>query len=95
VLINNDGGGIFHFLPVATQRDHFTEHVATPHGVEFARLGVAHELARSAAEFAAAYERALAAPGVAIVEVRTDRDANVTLHRQVWEAVARSVRDAA
>src|SRR5438067_4872595 len=35
VLLNNDGGGIFHFLPVASQRDAFEEHVATPHGLDF------------------------------------------------------------
>ncbi len=36
VLINNDGGGIFHFLPVAGETDAFEEHVATPHGLDFA-----------------------------------------------------------
>ncbi len=38
VLINNDGGGIFNFLPVAGQTDHFERHVATPHGTDFAAL---------------------------------------------------------
>src|SRR5207247_3295834 len=33
VLVNNDGGGIFHFLPVAGEGDAFIEHVATPHGL--------------------------------------------------------------
>ena len=37
VLLNNDGGGIFHFLPVAGETDAFEEHVATPHGLDFAR----------------------------------------------------------
>ena len=36
VLIDNDGGGIFSFLPVASQRDAFETHVATPHGLDFA-----------------------------------------------------------
>ena len=36
VLLNNDGGGIFHFLPVAGETDAFEEHVATPHGLDFA-----------------------------------------------------------
>ena len=35
------------------------------------------------------------APRSTIVHVRTDREANVALHREVWDAVARSVRDAA
>ena len=37
VLLNNDGGGIFHFLAVAGETDAFEEHVATPHGLDFAR----------------------------------------------------------
>ena len=37
VLLNNDGGGIFHFLPVAGETDAFEEHVATPHGLDFER----------------------------------------------------------
>ena len=32
VLVDNAGGGIFDFLPVATQIDAFEEHVATPTG---------------------------------------------------------------
>jgi 2-succinyl-5-enolpyruvyl-6-hydroxy-3-cyclohexene-1-carboxylate synthase len=96
VLVDNDGGGIFHFLPVASQRDHFTEHVATPHGVDFAQaaalFGLGHERADDVAAFDAALERAYAAEGSTIVQVRTDRDANVALHRQVWARVAESVR---
>ncbi|MDX6644041.1 MAG: 2-succinyl-5-enolpyruvyl-6-hydroxy-3-cyclohexene-carboxylate synthase, partial [Solirubrobacteraceae bacterium] len=92
VLLNNDGGGIFHFLPVAGERDAFEEHVATPHGLEFARAaalyGCEHELASDADGFGAALDRALAADGTTIVEVRTERDANVALHRRVWDAVA-------
>jgi 2-succinyl-5-enolpyruvyl-6-hydroxy-3-cyclohexene-1-carboxylate synthase len=96
VLIDNDGGGIFHFLPVATQADHFSEHVATPHGIDFAAAaalyGLGHELADDLAGFDAALERAYAAERSTIVQVRTARDANVALHRKVWAAVAESVR---
>ena len=35
VLLNNDGGGIFHFLPVSGEGDAFEQHVATPHGLPF------------------------------------------------------------
>ena len=38
VLLNNDGGGIFHFLAVAGETDAFEEHVATPHGLDFSRM---------------------------------------------------------
>ena len=48
VLLNNDGGGIFHFLPVADEGEAFVEHVATPHGLDFSR---------AAALYGCGYER--------------------------------------
>jgi len=95
VLLNNDGGGIFHFLPVAGERDVFEGHVATPHGLDFSRAaalyGCDHERVTDAAGFPAVLEQALATERTTILEVRTDREANVALHRRVWEVVAASL----
>jgi 2-succinyl-5-enolpyruvyl-6-hydroxy-3-cyclohexene-1-carboxylate synthase len=95
VLLNNDGGGIFHFLPVAGETDAFEEHVATPHGLDFGRAaalcGCAHELVPDAASFPSALEGALAAEHTTILEVRTDRAANVALHRRVSDSVTRAL----
>jgi len=90
VLLNNDGGGIFSFLPVARERDAFEEHVATPHGLDFARAAALYGCAYTRADDPAAVRTALdaAGDGVALIEVRTDRDENVALHRRVWAAVA-------
>jgi 2-succinyl-5-enolpyruvyl-6-hydroxy-3-cyclohexene-1-carboxylate synthase len=92
VLLNNDGGGIFHFLPVAGEADAFEEHVATPHGLDFARAaelyGCDHERVEDTAAFATALEAAVAAPRTTILEVKTYREANFALHRRVWEAVS-------
>jgi 2-succinyl-5-enolpyruvyl-6-hydroxy-3-cyclohexene-1-carboxylate synthase len=96
VVVDNDGGGIFAFLPVSGEGADYVEHVATPHGLDSARIaelyGLAHERAEDVEGFRAALDRALAADRTTIVAVRTDRDANVALHRRVWEAVAASVR---
>jgi 2-succinyl-5-enolpyruvyl-6-hydroxy-3-cyclohexene-1-carboxylate synthase len=97
VLIDNGGGGIFDFLPVAGARmarepDLYTPHVATPTGLDFARAaslyGLAHERVDTLAGFRTALERALAAGGSSIVQVDGDRAANVELHRRVWAAVS-------
>jgi 2-succinyl-5-enolpyruvyl-6-hydroxy-3-cyclohexene-1-carboxylate synthase len=93
VLLNNDGGGIFHFLPLAAATDAFEEHVATPTGLDFARAaglyGCEHVPVPDDAEaFAAELERALAAERTTILEVRTDRRENLALHRAVTAAVA-------
>ena len=44
VLLNNDGGGIFHFLPVEREGADFEEHVATPHGLDFAHAAALYGL---------------------------------------------------
>lgn len=92
VLLNNDGGGIFHFLPVAAQRDAFEEHVATPHGLDFSRAadlyGCAYENPRDPPGFGAALDRALATAGTTLIEIKTIRQENLALHRRVWAAVA-------
>ncbi len=100
VLLDNGGGGIFDFLPVSSARAAreegvYERHVATPTGLDFARAaelyGLGHERASDVAGLRAALERALAARGSSIVEVKGEREANVALHRRVWDAVASSL----
>jgi len=96
VLLNNDGGGIFHFLPVAGETDAFEEHVATPHGLDFERAAAlyrwAYELPGSAEELRSAVERSIGSRAATIIEVRTNRERNLALHRRVADAVASAIR---
>lgn len=91
VLVNNDGGGIFHFLPIRDFEPAFTRHFATPHGLDFAHAaalyGLPHERVRTRAELGASLERATARGGSAIIEVQTDRERNRLRRRAVYEAV--------
>lgn len=89
VLLNNDGGGIFHFLPVSGQRDAFEEHIATPHGLDFAHAatlyGCGYERPQDLDALHSALATSIASPGTTIIEVRTDREANLALHRRMAE----------
>ena len=80
----------------ATQTDAFEEHVATPTGLDFARaaalFGLGYEAPATPADLRAALAAAPATPGTTVLHVRTDRAANVALHREVWQAVAHAVR---
>jgi 2-succinyl-5-enolpyruvyl-6-hydroxy-3-cyclohexene-1-carboxylate synthase len=99
VLLNNDGGGIFHFLPVAAETDSFEEHVATPHGLDFSRAaalyGCEYERPENVDRLRAAVEHSLEADTTTIVEVRTDREQNLGLHRKVAAAVGRRLAEVA
>ena len=96
VLINNDGGGIFSFLPQAEETEHFEELFGTPHGLDFrpaAELyGLAYRHVESSDEFRTMVRESMSSSGVGLIEVRTDRRANVRLHQELWAAVAEAVR---
>ena len=98
VLVNNDGGGIFSFLPQASADApgaglpaHYEELFGTPHGVDpgplVAALGGRH-LRPAPGGLRAALADALGSSGVTVVEIRTDRDRNLALHREVAARVA-------
>lgn len=96
VVLNNRGGGIFEFLPLAgIDRPTFDEHVTTDPGLDLARAAALYDCDHIVPDdldaFRAALDAARNATGTTIIEVRTDRAANVALHRAVWAAVAASI----
>ena len=98
VAINNDGGGIFHFLPIAEADDVFEPYFATPHGRSFEGLaafaGVPYVICPSVDSFRRAYSDAAAGPEPhpSLIEVRTSRAANPPLHRRLSAEVAAALR---
>jgi 2-succinyl-5-enolpyruvyl-6-hydroxy-3-cyclohexene-1-carboxylate synthase len=87
VVLNNDGGGIFSFLPVARHEEFFEPYFGTPQGVSFehaaAMFGLDYKNPRTASDFVEAYRAAYTRHTSTIIEVRTDRKENVALHRDL------------
>ena len=98
VLLHNDGGGIFSFLPQAEMVESFENLFGTPHGLDFhhaARLyGLDYCEPKDSQAFRTALENALRKPGVTMIAVHTDRDANARLHREIWRAVSQRLHSA-
>ena len=92
VLLNNDGGGIFSFLPQADYPEHFETLFGTPHGLDFAPLaatyGASFTKVSSWDQFRAAVRQGIEGGGLHVVEVPTERSRNVTLHRELWPLVS-------
>jgi 2-succinyl-5-enolpyruvyl-6-hydroxy-3-cyclohexene-1-carboxylate synthase len=91
VVINNDGGGIFNFLPQA-QHEHFEQYFGTPHGLTYAhaaaQYGLPYAKVASWSEFREAVKGSFGQRGTSIVEVPApDRRTNVELHQQIAKAV--------
>jgi 2-succinyl-5-enolpyruvyl-6-hydroxy-3-cyclohexene-1-carboxylate synthase len=97
LVVDNDGGGIFSFLPQARALlpDRFEALFGTPHGLDLVALasgyGVsARRLARGE-DVAGAVAAAASAGGVHVLVVDTDRKANVEVHRRLDETAASAV----
>ena len=96
ILLNNDGGGIFSFLPQARYPEHFEALFGTPTGLDFRLAAELYAAAFSRADTWKAFRRevrgGLVSDGLQIVELRTERARNLVLHKQVSAAVEEELR---
>jgi 2-succinyl-5-enolpyruvyl-6-hydroxy-3-cyclohexene-1-carboxylate synthase len=88
VVIDNGGGGIFHFLPqqAALDPEEFEPLFGTPRAVSVERAAALFDLPYLRLGSLADLPGALAA-GTGLIEVRTDRQTNVAAHRRVTDRV--------
>lgn len=105
VVVNNDGGGIFHFLPVGEHPTVLEPWTTGPHGLDFASAaamfalhyraigprGTAASFARTVAE---AVEMALDTGESVMIEVHSDRTTNVEVHREIQRETVAAVERA-
>jgi 2-succinyl-5-enolpyruvyl-6-hydroxy-3-cyclohexene-1-carboxylate synthase len=89
VVIDNDGGGIFHFLPqeAAMGTEEFEALLGTPRGVDVAKAAALFDLSHRRLDSLTELPDALAA-GTGLIEVQTDRGTNVEAHRRLAERVS-------
>ena len=75
VLLNNNGGGIFHRLPVRNIEPPFTDLFITPHGLDFSGViqmyGLAHVRPQSRTAFQAALEESIRRGAPTVIELQT------------------------
>jgi 2-succinyl-5-enolpyruvyl-6-hydroxy-3-cyclohexene-1-carboxylate synthase len=96
VVCDNNGGGVFNFLPQAQHQDVFEELFATPLGLDFAQVARLYDLVYSPVTDRAGLEPALvdalAAQTPTLVVVKFKREDSVNGHRTCWEAAAAALR---
>ncbi len=96
VVCDNNGGGVFNFLPQAQHTDVFEEIFATPLGLDFAQVarlyGLVYSPVTERSGLEPAIMDALGAQTSTMVVVRYKREDSVNGHRVCWEAAAAALR---
>ncbi len=96
IVCDNNGGGVFNFLPQAQHQDVFEEIFATPLGLDFAQVarlyGLVYSPVTDRSGLEPAITDAIAASAPTMVVVRYKRDDSVSGHRVCWEAAAAALR---
>jgi len=87
IIINNGGGGIFSFLPIKNYPEVFEKYFGTPHGFSFDGIAKMFHLdyfyPTTNTAFREKYKQALKSKKSTIIEVKTNREENLQLHKTI------------
>ena len=96
VVCDNNGGGVFNFLPQAEHQDVFEEIFATPLGLDLSQVarlyGLVYSPVSDRSGLEPAIADAIAAPTPTMVVVRFKREDSVSGQRLCWEAAASALK---
>jgi 2-succinyl-5-enolpyruvyl-6-hydroxy-3-cyclohexene-1-carboxylate synthase len=97
VLLNNNGGGIFHRLPIKNFEPEFTDLFVMPHGLEFehaARMyGLEYVRADDRESFRQAFSESVNNRLSRIIEVRTDAQHDLKRRQEIIDAVQARIKE--
>lgn len=96
VIMNNDGGGIFSYLPQSTETNYFEHLFGTPTGLEFSHIAAMYGAQYDAVHSKDAFEQVLKQPktkDIRIIEVFTNRQVNTETHRKLWTGISEELDD--
>ncbi|WP_379965209.1 2-succinyl-5-enolpyruvyl-6-hydroxy-3-cyclohexene-1-carboxylic-acid synthase [Ectobacillus sp. sgz5001026] len=95
VIVNNDGGGIFSFLPQHEQQKHFETLFGTPLGLDYEHVvkmyGGTFSRPQSWQQFREYVKDGIALQGLHVIEWRTDRESNMRMHRDLWTTISKEI----
>lgn len=95
IVMNNNGGGIFSYLPQSNEPKYFEKLFGTPADLDFAHAaklyGAEYERVTDLASLERGMSRAAETDGLFIMEAVTDRTESVTAHRELWKKVSQEI----
>ncbi|MGQ4667666.1 2-succinyl-5-enolpyruvyl-6-hydroxy-3-cyclohexene-1-carboxylic-acid synthase [Metabacillus halosaccharovorans] len=96
ILVNNDGGGIFSFLPQSKEEKHFETLYGTPIGIDFSKVvdmyQGEYEKINSWDELHTYFRDKWSNRGLKVIEIETNRTTRVNIHRELLDHVSQEIR---
>jgi len=90
LVINNDGGSIFSFLPIAEKKELFTPFFTTPHGMDFKHaaplFGLNYENPKTLGEM----HTALDSPASNLIEIQMPSTQNLQISKKILKHLKKS-----
>ena len=90
-IINNGGGGIFSFLPIAKEEQIFEEYFATEHQITITpitqAMGIPTTKINNMQEWTDSIQNFIKEPQFSVVELQTDRQENLLIHREIEQSI--------
>ncbi|WP_335872905.1 2-succinyl-5-enolpyruvyl-6-hydroxy-3-cyclohexene-1-carboxylic-acid synthase [Bacillus sp. 2205SS5-2] len=97
ILINNDGGGIFSYLPQAKDPTHYELLFGTPTNIDFKKsveqFGGQFVSVQTRDEWEKSMELTRFQEGISVIEVCRSRSESVDSHRSFWRSVSQEIRN--
>lgn len=97
VIVNNDGGGIFSFLPQYESKEHFESLFGTPLGLDYEHIvkmyGGSFARVNGWEAFREEVQKGTTERGLHVVEICTNRDENLKMHRDLWASTSKIVTE--
>src|SRR5699024_6673210 len=95
ILLNNNGGGIFSFLPQAKKATEYEALFRTPRDIDFEKVvtmyGGTFTTITTKQDLNSVLEDTNGKSGIHVMEIKTDRIKNAQWHKHLWEKTAEEV----
>jgi len=94
-VVDNRGGGIFSYLPMAAHKTAFEPWFVTPHQTDIAAVATAHGVRcwspQDMTTLHQAWSEAFQTPGLSLICIAVDRERSVKLHGDAWRQITQAV----
>ncbi len=95
ILINNNGGGIFQMLPVASYEKVFTDYFITPHNLNFSAIvksyGGSFVNIKDWNQLRAEFKVAIKKNKLSVLQIKTDSKQSADLRRKYWNEISKDL----